>query len=647
MIQQRAIDLIGLGMVITLAVHVGHMPLWMSVPLGLLLVLRWWQMRTHKARQTPLWIKLPLVALLLLAIVSFYGNLFGRAPGSALAVGLLVLKLLETSRPRDIRSSVAFGCFVLMSALLFNQGMVFTALVLLGLVPNLAALRAIEPRGPAPGWRQELVPVVQILALALPLALFSFMFVPRLASPLWGAPGPDTGRTGLSSRMTPGNLTELLIDDSPAMRVSFADQPPPPEQRYFRGWVMSHFDGRTWSHARHDNDSPETVSATRSIDYQVILEPTGGHILPALDVPLSEPDGARMLSSHELINFRPLDALHRYAMRSATVYRLQATLTPVDRRRNLALPENFDPEARALAAGWQEKYGSDHAAIAAAALDLFHNGGFSYTLVPAPLGRDSIDDFLFSTREGFCEHYASSFTFLMRAAGVPARVVTGYQGGYWSDLGSYLLVRNSDAHAWAEVWLQGRGWVRYDPTAAVRPERVSLGASAAAGSSAAWYQNSWLQGLRNHWDIVNRWWGKAVVAFNQERQKGLLTPFGISRTDVRQLTLILAIGCSVLLALATLLTLRRRRERDPLLESQRRLERKLARLGLARRPSEGPGDFMQRARDALPAHARQLDMLSKRFQYLRYARQSATPGEVAAYRRLVEAALKETGQAEK
>ncbi|MGA7295942.1 MAG: DUF3488 and transglutaminase-like domain-containing protein [Rhodanobacteraceae bacterium] len=646
MIQQRAIDLICLGMAITLGVHLGHIPLWMSAPLSLLLVLRWWQMRSRGPRQAPLWIKLPLVALLLLAIVSHYGNLFGRAPGSALAVGLLILKLLETSHPRDVRSSVGFGCFVLMSALLFNQGMGFTALVLLGLVPNLAALRAIEPRGPAPTWGQELMPVVQILALALPLALFSFMFVPRLASPLWGAPGPDTGRTGLSSRMTPGNLTELLIDDSPAMRVSFDGQPPPPGQRYFRGWVMSQFDGRTWSHARQRDTSPEAVEATRTIGYRVILEPTGGHILPALDVPLSEPEGARMLPSHELLNFKPLNALHRYAMRSATVYSLQARLDPKDRQRNLALPAGFDPDARALAAGWQQEYGNDHAAIAAAALELFHNGGFNYTLAPAPLGRDSIDDFLFSTREGFCEHYASSFTFLMRAAGVPARVVTGYQGGYWSDLGSYLLVRNSDAHAWGEVWLQGRGWVRYDPTAAVRPERVSLGASAAAGSSAAWYQNSWLQGLRNHWDIVNRWWGKAVVAFNQERQNGLLTPFGISHTGIRQLTLILAIGCSLLLALATLLTLRRRRERDPLLESQRRLERKLARLGLERQPSEGPGDFMQRARRALPAHARQLDMLSKRYMFLRYARHSPTAGDVAAYRRLVNGALRETGQAD-
>ncbi len=148
-----------------------------------------------------------------------------------------------------------------------------------------------------------------------------------------------------------------------------------------------------------------------------------------------------------------------------------------------------------------------------AALNLFHDSDFRYTLAPAPLGRDSVDDFLFDTREGFCEHYSSSFTVLMRAAGIPARVVTGYQGGYWNKLGDYLLVRNSDAHAWSEVWLAGRGWVRVDPTGAVRPERVSLGAAAAAGDQLAWYRNDWLQGARNRWDIVNRMVGQRRCRF--------------------------------------------------------------------------------------------------------------------------------------
>ena len=147
------------------------------------------------------------------------------------------------------------------------------------------------------------------------------------------------------------------------------------------------------------------------------------------------------------------------------------------------------------------------------------------------LGRDSVDDFLFETQRGFCEHFASAFTFLMRAAGIPARVVTGYQGGYFNTLGNYLVVRQSDAHAWAEVWLQGRGWVRVDPTGAVSPQRVELGAHAAAGASAAWYQADWLLGLRNQFDLVNRGWNSLIVQFNALRQQSLLTPFGIDKAE--------------------------------------------------------------------------------------------------------------------
>ncbi len=634
MIPRRAIDLIGLATAFAMLVHAGHMPPWLSLPLAAVLAVRWWQLR-QAAKRVAIWLKLPLVLLLLAAIITAYGSVFGRAPGSALAVGLLVLKLLETSRPRDIRSSVGFGCFVLMSALLFQQGMSFTAFVLLGLIPNLAALRAIQPRGPAPRWRAELWPVLRSLALALPLALFAFVFVPRLATPLWGAPGPDTGRTGLSSRMTPGNLTELLIDDSPAMRVSFDGPPPEPAQRYFRGWVMSRFDGRTWSHARTGGRHPASIQVQSRVDYRIELEPTQGHLLPALDVPLDAPQDGFLSPAHEVFSAKPVNTVRRYALASATRFRLQPALDELTRRLNLALPANVDPRARELAGQWRQRFGTNAAAIADQALDLFHNGGFDYTLAPAPLGRDSIDDFLFSTREGFCEHYASSFTFLMRAAGIPARVVTGYQGGYWSDLGHYLLVRNSDAHAWSEIWLTNRGWVRYDPTAAVRPERVSLGAAAAAGDSARWYQNSWLQGIRNHWDIVNRWWNDAVVAFSHQRQQSLLTPFGISRTGTNTLTLILAIGCSLLLALAMLLTLRQRRQVDTLLAAQRHLERKLARLGIKRGLSEGPRDFMQRAMQELPRHAGRLDVLCKRYQHLRFARQAPSATDIAAYSRLV------------
>jgi len=251
------------------------------------------------------------------------------------------------------------------------------------------------------------------------------------------------------------------------------------------------------------------------------------------------------------------------------------------------------------------------------------------------LGRDAMDDFLFATREGYCEHYSSAFTVLMRAAGIPARVVTGYQGGYWNKLGNYLLVRNSDAHAWSEVWLAGRGWVRVDPTAAVRPERVSLGAAAAAGDQLDWYRRDWLQQFRNRWDIVNRWWDQGVVAFDALRQRGLLTPFGIRDTDTRTLGVLLAIGSSLFIAIGLAWALRRRQPRDPLREALRALERKLARQRIVRRTGEGPQHYLSRAARALPAQRGQLTELMQQYLELCYASDEPAPESVHAFRRMV------------
>lgn len=639
-VNTRAVDLASLGTALTLAVHTGHLPLWLTLALAAVLVLRWQQVRRGSGA-TPVWLKLPLVALLLAAVLLHYGSIFGRAPGSALAVGLLVLKLLETNAARDIRSTVAFGCFVLMSALLFDQGMSFTALVTLALIPYLAALRALQPRAFTPAWHRELAPVASQLLLVVPLALFAFLFVPRLATPLWGAPNLEAGVTGLSDSMSPGNLTQLLIDDSPAMRVTFQGPPPARRQRYFRAWVMTHFDGRTWSRVDVPRRPPAPLQVAEAIRYSIQLEPTRGHVLPTLDVPIKVHGALQMSAAHEVFTRAPLDAGYHYQLRSATRYRLQPVLSHRVRQRNLALPAGFDPRARQLAARWRQRYHGDAAAIAAAAMTYFHNRGFTYTLNPPPLGRDSIDDFLFATKQGFCQHYSSAFTFLMRAAGVPARVVTGYQGGYWNQSGQYLLVHKSDAHAWSEIWINERGWVRFDPTAMVSPEQIGTVAGTASGSS--WYQAAWIRDLRNRWDIVNRGWNQAVVAFDHARQQGMLTPFGIDHTRMRTLTLILAIGCSLALALAAYLTLRQRRPRDPLLAIQRRLEKKLARAGLARRANEGPRDFMQRATLAFPEHAGQLRRVYKRYIHLRYARTAPSAREIAEYRTLVAESIRRKG----
>ncbi|HET6632369.1 MAG TPA: DUF3488 and transglutaminase-like domain-containing protein [Rhodanobacteraceae bacterium] len=614
----RAFTLLCITVGWTLLMHAGHMPAWLSMPLALVLLARWVQGRGRQRPGIALWIKLPLVALLVVAIISAYGTLFGRSPGATLAAGLLVLKVLESDTRRDGRSAIAFAFFTLMSALLFDQGLIGSLLVGLGLLPALATLRALQPGAPVGSPRRELLLPAVMLLISAPLALTGFLFVPRLSTPLWGgASGPEQAPTGLADHMTPGNFTQLLVDDSPALRVAFDGPPPPNKERYFRAYVMQRYDGRSWA-VVPARGLPAAIQASNSIAYRIDLEPNASRVLPALDVPLEAPPGAHLSRDHELLVAKPVDSRRSYRMHSALHYRLEPRLGQRERRRDLQLPRGYNPRTHALADAWRTRYGSDHAAIVNAALKLFHDGGFVYTLSPPPLGRNSIDEFLFSTKQGFCEHYSSSFTVLMRAAGVPARVVTGYQGGYWNDFASYLLVRNSDAHAWSEVWLAGQGWVRVDPTAAVRPDRVSLGAAAAAGGDLPWYQAGWARVVRDQWDLVNRLWNRGVVGFDTLRQQALLTPFGVRHADWGTLAMILALGCTLLLALAGALTLWRRPPRDPLAAAQRRLQRRLARLGIVRGASEGPRDYLQRAARALPDCAGQLQALSARYLWLRY-----------------------------
>ncbi|MEO6926630.1 MAG: DUF3488 and transglutaminase-like domain-containing protein [Rhodanobacter sp.] len=630
---QRSFDLLSLGMAFVLAVNAAHLPWWLSVALAFALGWRWWQRRQRTGR-VPGWIKLPLLVLLTLAVIVQYGNLFGRAPGTALAIGLLILKLLETETIRDVRVGVGFTCFTLMTALLFNQGLVSTVVVAFGLLPALATLRALEPAQATTSMPRSLLSPLALLAAALPLALMAFLLVPRLSTPLWGAPSPDQARSGLSDRMSPGGFTELLTDDRPAMRVTFDGAPPPPDQRYFRAYVMARYDGVSWSYRDATNQPPVTLNVAHAVQYHIRLLPTHQRVLPTLDVPTGAPAGASMRRDHVVMADKPVDDALTYTLSSATRYELEPQLGKYYRRW-LQLPAGFNPRTLALGQSWRQRYGNDDAAIVRAALAMFHDGGFSYTLAPAPLGRNAMDDFLFNTKEGFCEHYSSAFTILMRAAGIPSRVVTGYQGGYWNKLADYLLVRNSDAHAWSEVWLAGRGWVRADPTGAVRPERVSLGAAAAAVGQLGWFQSDWLQGFGNRWDVVNRWWDQAVTGFDALRQRSLLTPFGIRDTDTTTLGVLLAIGTTLFIGIGLAWALLRRQSRDPLREALRALERKLARRHIERRVGEGPQHYLNRATRALPAQREELAELTRRYLDLRYAHDEPPPESVHAFRRAV------------
>jgi protein-glutamine gamma-glutamyltransferase len=582
--------------------HLWRLPLPLSALILALLIGRWVQRQRGGAR-IPASLKLPLVMLFPVLVIFHYGNIFGREPGSALACAMLVLKLVETETRRDARAAICFSSFVLMSALLFDSSLGFALLLFAALALFLAAMRELEPRpvdAAARTWgvsvRDGLRSGAFSLIVAVPLALCVFVFFPRLGSPLWGAPTDTSARTGLGDRMAPGAFQELLIDDTPAFRASFDGPLPARANLYWRGPVLWHFDGTAWTRPEYfasTNDAGTLQTTGATIGYDVTLEPSDQRWLLALDMPIDVPNNAVRGADMSLVSHTPVDRLLRYHTTSATKYHLDVTLSRWQRGLALQLPEGFDPRARELAQRWRNDLHSDDAVIAAA-LELFHNE-FFYTLKAPLLGHDSVDDFLFGEHRGFCEHFSSTFTFLMRAASIPARVVTGYQGGYYNATGDYLVVRQSDAHAWAEVWLAGRGWVRVDPTAAVSPQRVEFGARAAAGASAPWYQADWLLGLRNQFDLVNRVWNDAVVQFNTLRQQSLLAPFGIDKADYADLVAVLIGLSTLLLAVFAWWTLRSPSiASDPLDAAYARLCGKLARAGATRAPAEGPQSFAQR-----------------------------------------------------
>ncbi|MBL0163116.1 MAG: DUF3488 domain-containing transglutaminase family protein [Xanthomonadales bacterium] len=639
-LDDRQFNLVAASALIAVAAHLPRLPLWLAATLVLIAPWRMWS-RRRTAKPISAWLRVPLVIVLVSAIIVSYGNIFGREPGSALACGLLMLKLLESEKVRDARAALGFAAFVMMSALLFTQTMGFTVLVCLSLILLLASLNALQP---APIERRhrlasELRIGAALLGLGLPLAIAAFVFVPRLSSPLWGSPDAFAdARTGLSDRMSPGSMTELLIDDSPALRVQFEGEVPPSAARYFRALVLWDFDGSSW--VREDWLSPQTPESVQTTGaetrYEITLEPTNRPWLVSLDVPLQAPENTRMTRDRTLYARNRVDQLRQYRVRSVLRYRLGASIEPRERERALHLPEGFNPRTLALARQWRSER-RDDAAVMKAALDLF-DARFTYTLSPPLLGRNSVDDFLFDTRAGYCEHFSSAFVVLMRSAGIPARVVTGYQGGWWNALGNYLLVRQSDAHAWSEVWLEGRGWVRVDPTAAVNPARIEAGATATR-SGQAWYSGSWLLEIRNRLDVINNLWTRTIVQFNALRQKSLLQPLGIGNAEQRDLLLTLSIMLATILIVATIWVMRSGRSQggDSLDAAWRTLRRRLANRGLPERADEGPLDYLKRIKQSwradpvLPV----LEELVQRYVELRYSRGSVEVADIQAFARRI------------
>lgn len=545
----------------------------------------------------------------------------GRDTSCAGLLGMLMLKPFETHGSRDARSLLGFSLFAPFAAFLQDQGPVTLGLSLPAATLSLMAW-AMLLRGPDVPWLPELRRALAMLAMAVPVALAGFWLFPRLATPLWGLPENSVNRAGLGDRMTPSEWLDALVDDSPALRARFIGTTPPREQMYWRGPVLTNFDGEAWTRdvgASHASP-PRLIAAAASIRYEVMLEATERRDLLVLDLPLAAPADSRLNSELTAVSESPINNLIRYQGESAPAARFSEPLSNWQRREALALPPNHDPRTIALARQWRQET-PDPAQLTRRFMQWLRRD-FKYTISAPPVGFNATDDFLFGTRLGFCQHFSSAYAVFMRAAGVPTRVVTGYVGGHYNKLGEYWLLKHKDAHAWTEIWVEGRGWVRVDPTAAIAPENIldtldDLQARQAAGLSGP--TDQLLGPMFDGTDFLRRQWNQLVLGFDAARQKSLLKPLGIDEAEAWQLVAAFGVGSAMALALTLWFLLREHRDRShPIIRAWRAFTRRLRRAGYAKELEEPPLAFAQRLAGQLPGLATGLLAVSQRYSDWRY-----------------------------
>ncbi|WP_420475930.1 transglutaminase TgpA family protein [Noviherbaspirillum sp. ST9] len=592
--------------------HASHLPVWITPVCAALLGWRGW-ITFRGNRLPPRWLLLPVAALAMGGVYLTFRTFFGREAGVSMLALLLTLKLLEMHAKRDLFVALFLSFFLILSSFFYSQSIGTALLTLAAVVAILTTQVSFQFTGAVPPLKQRLRMGATILLLAGPVTLVLFLLFPRIQGPLWGMPGDaHSGRTGMSDTMEPGNIQSLAQSDEIAFRVKFTGSPPPKAQLYWRGPVLSGFDGRKWFPQRRQTPGTTSVNLQgEALNYQVTLEPHGKRWLFALDipraVPLIEQNPARITYDMQLLASQGVHERLRYDAASHLQYELNPNETPASLQQWLDLPPGFNPRAMVFASDLRRKAQSS-ADLVSAVLRHFRTEAFRYTLQPPLLGRDHVDDFLFTTRAGFCEHYSSAFVVLMRAAGIPARVVTGYQGGELNAADGFLVVRQSDAHAWAEVWLEKRGWVRIDPTSAVAPERVEGNLASAiprqilgglitldASNNALFAQ---LQKIRQNWDAVSNAWNQWVLNYTPQQQRNFIKSLGFEDVDWRTMATLLLVFGSLAVAIVVLPLLFHETKRDPVEAIYLSLCRRLAKKGFPRELHEGPRSYRARLTSA-------------------------------------------------
>ncbi len=631
-----------IAVVVVVAMHAEHLPVWISAAAGIAVI---WQIQVYRGvwRYPGKQAKFLLLLLCAAGLLVEYRSLLGLEPMVALLLSGFILKLLEMHHRRDALIVLYLAYFAGIAQALFFQTIGTALVILMSLTVTTSALVGLNQSQEGQRWFRPLRIGGLALIQAVPLMIVLFMVMPRLGS-LWAVPMQKHGGvTGMSDRISPGDLARLGQSSALAFRVGFTGDIPAQRQLYWRALVLSKFDGRTWTQSGpwsyHGWESQwygePGASWDRNIQrlgspltYNVILEPTHASWLFALGTALPQSTDIALTRNNVLVHRTPVTTKMGYRARSWLQYRNEADgLSPRRRSQELALPGGFNPETLALAAQWREEAPSTEELIQR--LLGWYNQAFTYTLRPPALGEHTVDEFLFQTRRGFCEHFANSFVFFMRAAGIPARVVAGYQGGERHPTDNYLTVRQYDAHAWAEVWLAGRGWVEFDPTAAVAPQRIEQSFSELFSAEEEFLEDQlfalaryrhigWINGLRLRLDALDYAWATHVLGY-ENIQNHVLTDL-LGEVNPLRVGLFLLIGAAVALAPLGLMyvwSLRGRR-RDELDELFALFCRKLARQGLPRQVGEGPRTYAARVSRERPHWAQAATRVVRYFEAQRY-----------------------------
>jgi transglutaminase-like putative cysteine protease len=621
-----------------LALAVAMAPLTLELPPWAVLwcALTWGYVLVRERRQWPpvsRTVRIILFAFGLAAVLVSAGLQFDGSDFITLLVIMAGIKPLEVASRRDSMMTVFLACFLTITSLLVFENLVMTLYLFVSVwVTTGVLIQVNEPEGAMGG---HLRLSARLVLVAIPMMALLFLLFPRLPGSFWGAPWAQQGRSGFSGVMRIGDVSRLALNDEPAFSVSFATPAPSVNQLYWRGIVFQRFDGQSWQPTLAAKVRRYSIAGEQGARYTVMLEPHGHRHLFALDLPATVNPVATIMEDQTLVTRRPVQ--QRLSYSAASFLDSRPVRTELSDPASLALPETTNPRTVELGGQWARQYATPDE-IVAAGLAFFKKNGFVYTLRPDRLGVDAIDDFLFVSRKGFCEHFAAGFTVLMRAAGVPTRIVGGYHGGQWNAVGNFFTVRQSDAHVWCEVWLRGKGWVRVDPTFAVAPERIDQGLEealaeglpkGAKGGGAEWWPADLIDMLTMTWEAVSTRWNMWFMGFSAEDQQALMQRLGISLGRQGGWVVVMVLPCLsiafFLIAYSLGRRIRQLSAEDQALTVYRRFLQKTARAGLPKPPHQGPLAYAGWISRMAPELRQDVDEIVGLYIGVRYGREPKEP----------------------